>query len=132
MRPVFDAQPGNLLEVADVARDEGASGAGTGLRLLPSRRFGDPQHHSAFFVDDTAVRDLEPLKDMPLKKLYIDRSGVTDLKTLQKMQLEDIRLDPGAITQGLDILRNMKSLKTIGLNHYHELPAAEFWADALG
>jgi hypothetical protein len=44
------------------------------------------------------------------------------------MQLEDIRLGPKNITQGLDILRDMKSLKTIGLHHWHALPAAEFWA----
>ena len=31
------------------------------------------------------------------------------------MQLEDIRLGPKNITQGLDILRDMKSLKTIAI-----------------
>ena len=31
------------------------------------------------------------------------------------MPLEDIRLTPKNITQGLDILRDMKSLKTIGI-----------------
>src|SRR5262249_49035847 len=78
-------------------------------------------------LDDTPVKDLEPLKDMPLKKLYIDASGVTDLKPLQALQLEDIRLTPKHITQGLDNLRNMKSLKTIGLSHYKAWPAEEFW-----
>jgi hypothetical protein len=44
------------------------------------------------------------------------------------MQLEDIRLTPKNITQGLDILRNMKSLKTIGLSSLQAWTAAEFWA----
>jgi hypothetical protein len=79
------------------------------------------------FVDDTPVRDLEPLKGMPLKSLYVDAPGITDLKPLQAMQLEEIRLTPKNITQGLDILRDMKSLKTIGLSHYKYWPAAEFW-----
>ena len=44
------------------------------------------------------------------------------------MQLEDIPLTPKNVAQGLDILRNMKSLKTIGLSHYQAWPSAEFWA----
>ena len=32
------------------------------------------------------------------------------------MPLEDIRLTPKNITRGLDILRDMKSLKTIGID----------------
>jgi hypothetical protein len=40
-----------------------------------------------------------------------------------------IRLTPGDITQGLEILRDMKSLKTITLEeHQTRWPAAEFWA----
>ena len=75
----------------------------------------------------TQVRDLEPLKGMPLKNLLINDSGVTDLKPLQAMQLEDIRLTSKNITQGLDILRDMKSLKTIGIHWNQGWPAAEFW-----
>jgi len=65
---------------------------------------------------------------MPLKRLYVYAPGITDLKPLQGMELEDIRLTPGNITRGLDILRNMKSLRTVGLSHYQAWPAAEFWA----
>ena len=43
------------------------------------------------------------------------------------MPLEDIRLTPKSITQGLDILRGMKSLKTIGIEENQSWPAAEFW-----
>ncbi len=82
---------------------------------------------TVLLLDDTPVRDLEPVKNLPLKRLYIYQSGVTDVKALQAMQLEDIRVDPRVISQGLNILRDMKSLKTVGLDHWHELPAAEFW-----
>jgi hypothetical protein len=83
---------------------------------------------TVLLLEDTQVRDLEPLKDMPLKKLYIHASGVTDVTPLQALQLEDIRLTPNNITQGLETLRAMKSLTTIGLTHYQSWPAAEFWA----
>ena len=73
------------------------------------------------------VRDLTPLNGMPLKKLAIDGTTVTDLRPLQAMPLEDIRLTPKNITQGLDILRNMKSLKIVGIHAYVTWPAAEFW-----
>ena len=75
------------------------------------------------------MSDLSPLKGMPLKGLYIYGTGVTDLTPLQGMPLEEIRLTPKNITQGLDILRDMKSLKTIGIALATQVwPAAEFWA----
>jgi hypothetical protein len=43
------------------------------------------------------------------------------------MPLEDIRLTAKNITRGLDILRNRKSLKTIGISWDQSWPAAEFW-----
>jgi hypothetical protein len=74
------------------------------------------------------VRDLDLFKGMPLKRVEIQGSGITDLKPLQGMELEAIRLTPKDITGGLDILRKMKSLKTIGVNLEVDWPAAEFWA----
>jgi hypothetical protein len=46
------------------------------------------------------------------------------------MPLEDIRFTPKKITKGLDILRDMTSLKTIGigLDNTQAWPAGEFWA----
>jgi hypothetical protein len=60
------------------------------------------------------VQDLSPLKAMPLKTLAIEATAVTDLRPLQGMQLEEITLQPERVAQGLDVLRDMKSLKTIG------------------
>jgi len=49
------------------------------------------------------------------------------LKPLRAMWLEDIGLNPKNITQGLDILRDMKTLIAIGLSYLQAWPAAEFW-----
>jgi hypothetical protein len=74
------------------------------------------------------VKDLGPLKGMRLKRLEIVDTGVTDLKPLQGMSLESISLTPKIINQSLEILRYMKSLKTIQIGRLDEgLPAAEFW-----
>jgi hypothetical protein len=75
------------------------------------------------------VRDLKPLKGLRLKSLFVYGTGVTDLKPLEGMPLEEIRLTPKSIIQGLDILRDMKSLKTIGISGlpHGVWPAAGFW-----
>ena len=73
------------------------------------------------------VRNLEPLRGMPLKMLRAFETGVTDLKPLQGMALEEIRLTPTNITQGLDVLRDMKSLKMIGIDYNQAWPTVEFW-----
>jgi Leucine-rich repeat (LRR) protein len=75
----------------------------------------------------TKVSDLSPLAGMPLKSLHIYDTSITDLSPLQGMALEDICLTPKNITRGLDILRDMKSLKTIGIGFNQAWPAAEFW-----
>jgi eukaryotic-like serine/threonine-protein kinase len=71
---------------------------------------------------------LAHLKGTPRKILWIHQTGITDLNPLQGMPLEDIRLTPKNITRGLDMLRDMKSLKTIGISWEQSWPAAEFWA----
>ena len=70
---------------------------------------------------------LAHFKGMPLRLLWIENTGITDLTPLQGMPLEEILLTPKNITQGLDILRDMKSLKTIGIDWNQPWPAAEFW-----
>ena len=75
----------------------------------------------------TQVRNLTPLKDLKLSFLHCAGNSVSDLSPLKGMDLQDIRLTPKNITQGLDMLREMKSLKTIGIWHDQSWPAAEFW-----
>jgi hypothetical protein len=78
---------------------------------------------------DTKVGDagLAHFKNMPLMSLWIHNTGITDLAPLQGMPLEEIRLTPKNITRGLDMLRDMKSLKTIGIEWNQSWPAAGFW-----
>lgn len=76
----------------------------------------------------TKVADLSPLQGMPLTKLHCHDTLVTNLSPLRSMALEDFRWTPKNITTGLDIVRNQKSLKTIGSGAFPlAWPAAEFW-----
>jgi hypothetical protein len=67
------------------------------------------------------------LKGMSLRVLWIYNTDITDLTPLQGMPLQEIHLTPKNITRGMDILRAMKSLKTIGFQWEQSWPAAEFW-----
>jgi serine/threonine protein kinase len=81
-------------------------------------------------LDRTQVGDagLAHLNGIPLRVLWINSTGITNLTPLQGMPLEDIRLTPQNITtRSLDILRAMKSLKTIGIDWNQVWPAAKFW-----
>lgn len=76
----------------------------------------------------TKVSDLAPLTGMPLKKLIVYGTEVTDLTPLKGVELEEVRFDPARITQGLDVLREMKSIKRIGQATGDYQPASDFWA----
>ena len=78
---------------------------------------------------NTRVSDagLAQLKGLPLTMLWIDRTDITDLTPLEGMPLASIRLSPKKITKGLDILRDIKSLQSIGVESNKDLPVAEFW-----
>jgi hypothetical protein len=73
------------------------------------------------------VQDLTLLKDMPLKILQIGRTGVTDLSPLRDMPLEAVYLTPRNITRGMDVLREMKGVRSIGFSEETALPVAIFW-----
>ncbi len=77
----------------------------------------DCKNMKYLYVDGTQVGDagLANLKGIRLMELNIDNTAVTDLTALQGMPLEQVCLTPKNITRGLNILREMKSLKTIGL-----------------
>jgi Leucine-rich repeat (LRR) protein len=79
------------------------------------------------FLRDKQITDLSPLKGQPLSRLGIDGSGVSDVTPLQGMPLAELWLDAKNITQGIDVLREMKSLKLIGIAHDKAWSPAEFW-----
>ena len=74
--------------------------------------------------------DLTALKGMPLTTLNLVYCGkLQDLTPLAGLELREISLTPKHITKGMDGLRQMKSLKRIGVewNLDQTMPAAEFW-----
>ncbi|HKI31623.1 MAG TPA: serine/threonine-protein kinase [Gemmataceae bacterium] len=79
-------------------------------------------------IHGTKVSDLSPLKGMSLTGLGLAGTAVTDLSPLKGMELRTVFLTPKNITRGLDVLRDMKSLNTIGDDRGEHWPAAEFWA----
>ncbi len=91
--------------------------------------FKDCTNLTALLLLDTEIGDvgLAHVKGMPLRLLWINNTRITDLTPLQGMPLENICLTPKNITKGLDILRGMTSLKTIGIDWNQSWPAAEFW-----
>jgi formylglycine-generating enzyme required for sulfatase activity len=103
--------------------------AGTKVSDVGLAHFKNCKNLTYLHLDHTQVGDagLAQFMGMPLMALWIDETGITDLNPLQGMPLEDIRLTPKNITKGLDILRDMKSLKTIGISWTQFWPAARFW-----
>lgn len=82
----------------------------------------------------TEVTDISVLKGMPLKKLYLPNDvsdisplrgmdyliylcmfsrNVTDVSPLAGMKLEVLNIDIDSVTNGLDVIRDMKSLRKI-------------------
>jgi Leucine-rich repeat (LRR) protein len=78
-------------------------------------------------LQDQQITDLSPLAGLPLTRLVIYNTGASDLRPLAGMPLHVIRLNPKNITQGIEVLREMKSLNSIGINDNKAWPAAEFW-----
>jgi tetratricopeptide (TPR) repeat protein len=68
------------------------------------------------------VRDLMPLKGMPLTTLNLGGIPLPDLTPLQGMELETLSFEPKSVTRGIDMIRAMKSLKSINTS-----PPADFW-----
>jgi len=104
--------------------------ADTRVRDAGLASFEDCKNLKELDLSATKVHDagLAHFKGTPLRRLWINNTGITDLTPLQAMPLEEIRLTPKNITRGLDILRDKKNLKTIGIDYGDKAwPAAEFW-----
>jgi eukaryotic-like serine/threonine-protein kinase len=78
-------------------------------------------------VSDLGLAHLKGHKN--LRRLMLQGTKVSGLSPLADMPLEEIRLTPKNISKkGIDLLRHMKTLKTIGTDWNQGWPAAEFWA----
>jgi hypothetical protein len=91
--------------------------------------FKDCKNLTILCMGNSQVGDagLAQFKGMPLRGLAINNTAITDLTPLRGMPLEEIYLTPKNITKGLDVLRALKRLKTIGISVNQAWPAAEFW-----
>ena len=75
----------------------------------------------------TQVSDLAPLRGLPLTILHCNRTLVSDLAPLLGMELIDFAFTPQNITNGLDVLRQMKSVTVIRITGTQQWPPNEFW-----
>lgn len=77
------------------------------------------------------VKDLTPLQGMPLTSLNLDRcEEVRDLTPLREMDLTDLAITPRIVSNGVEVFRHMKNLKTIHVTDNgisQVLSAVEFW-----
>src|SRR5205814_1809132 len=87
------------------------------------------------------IRDLTPLRGMPLGRLRLDISlrqlrligcpNVRNLEPLKGQELEVLNFNPRDITRGIEVVRNMTSLKQIVVNagwgKEQRYSTAEFW-----
>ena len=66
---------------------------------------------------------------MKLDHLDVNQTPVCDLSPLEGLNLAEIAFTPKNITKGLDVIRQMKSLKTIGISYQEkdQFQPAEFW-----
>ncbi len=75
----------------------------------------------------TGVTDLEPLRGMPLKFLWLNETPVSDLTPLKGLSLKRLIFTPGRITKGLEIIREMKSIREIGPSFENRMNPSQFW-----
>ena len=78
-------------------------------------------------IQETPVSDLSPLKGMPLTVLQCNETQVSDLSPIEGMHLLRVWLTPRNITQGMYVIRQMKSIRMIGVRGVNLFPADEFW-----
>jgi serine/threonine protein kinase/regulation of enolase protein 1 (concanavalin A-like superfamily) len=79
-------------------------------------------------LHNTRVADLTPLTGMPLKRLQLHETRVTNLAPLKGMALEHVTLTPQTIGRGMEVLRDMRSLQTLGVGNAPVLSVPDFWA----
>jgi hypothetical protein len=63
---------------------------------------------------------------MKLNALICENTQVADFSALRGMNLKELWFTPRNITQGMDAVRQMKSLNGIGTGN-NKFPAEEFW-----
>ena len=88
------------------------------LRGMPLRRLR---------CDGTQVSDLRPVKAMPLGVLTLNDSHVTDLTPLEGMKLTSFGFTPKSIGKGIEIIRQMRTVRMINPGGRWSMSPEEFW-----
>ena len=81
-------------------------------------------------VAGNRIQDLTPLRDMPLVQLGCEGNPITDLLPLDGMPLVTLIFTPENVTQGMSVLKAMRSLKYIDTKPSDDgvfQSAKEFW-----
>jgi hypothetical protein len=94
------------------------------LSRLPVADFSPFACAAELTLEDTPVSTLEPLKvkGSNLRYLNIIGTKITDLRPLECQPLVELRFSPSRVTDGMDVLKGIKTLKRI-----NDLTVDEFW-----
>jgi hypothetical protein len=76
----------------------------------------------------TLVKDLGPLANSRLERLHIGETPVSDLTPLKGLSLKRLIFTPGRITKGIEIIREMKSIREIGPSFENRMNPSQFWS----
>ncbi len=92
--------------------------------LPPTHWVINPETNGTFGLvfRDQQINGLHPLSGKPVYWLEFHNTAVRDLRPLQGLPLERLVFDADAVSDGIEIVRNMTALELI-----NGLPANEFW-----
>jgi Leucine-rich repeat (LRR) protein len=79
------------------------------------------------WCQDTPVSGLSPLRGMSLNALDCSGTRVDDFSPLEGMSLTDVCFTPRRIKTGMDVIRQMKSVRNIGIAWQKRISPDEFW-----
>ena len=78
--------------------------------------------------NDSFVTDLSVVRGMPLELLFCDDTEITDFSPVEGMRLTNLNFTPRKISQGIDVVRQMSTLTSIGLGWGTKpFSPEEFW-----
>ena len=94
------------------------------LGLEPDSWVINPEMNGTFALAyrSKQIGSLSPLAGKPVYALFLRDSPVEDLSPLEGVSLEVLAFDAAVVRHGIDVIRDMPTLKQI-----NDIPAEEFW-----